>query len=49
MTDFMRWLYTHYIKPEIENSDLTGYEMPFAVVDTNLDAEPGTKRFSSVR
>ena len=34
MTYFMRWLYTHYIKPEIENSDLTGYEMPFAVVDT---------------
>jgi len=39
MTDFMRWLYAHYIKPEIENSDITGYEMPLSLIDTNLDAE----------
>lgn len=39
MTDFMRWLYAHYIKLEIENSDITGYEMPFSVMDTSLDTE----------
>lgn len=36
MTDFMRWLYAHYIKPEIEDGDTTGYEMPLSIMDTNL-------------
>ena len=39
MTDFMRWLYAHYIRPEIEDSDSTGYEMPLSIMDTNLDPE----------
>ena len=39
MTDFMCWLYAHYIRPEIENSDITGYEMPLSVIDSNLNTE----------
>ena len=39
MTDFMRWLYAHYIKPEIEDSNSTGYETPMSLMDLNLDPE----------
>ena len=39
MTGFMRWLYAHYIKPEIEDSDATGYEMALSLMDTNLNSE----------
>lgn len=39
MTDFMRWLYAHYIKPEIEGGDTTGYETPLSLMETTLDAE----------
>ena len=39
MTDFMRWLYAHYIKPEIEGGDMTGYEMPLSVMNTTLDQD----------
>ena len=39
MTDFMRWLYAHYIKPEIEDSDATGYEAALSLMDTNLNSE----------
>ena len=39
MTDFMRWLYAHYIKPEIEDSDPTGYETPLSIMDTTLEAD----------
>lgn len=39
MTDFMRWLYAHYIKPELERSDHSAYEMPLSLLDTCLDAQ----------
>ena len=38
MTDFMQWLYTNYIWPQLEASDATGYEMALSVLDTSLDA-----------
>lgn len=37
MTDFMRWLYAHYIQPEIMAGDPTGYETPLSLMDTCLD------------
>ena len=36
MTDFMRWLYANYIKPQVEQSDITGYEEPFSLKGTSL-------------
>lgn len=39
MTDFMRWLYANYIRPQIENCDITGYETPLSLMDTTLDTE----------
>lgn len=39
MTDFMRWLYANYIKPQMEQSDTTGYEEPLSLMDTCLDRE----------
>lgn len=39
MTDFMRWLYANYIRPQIEVQDQTGYEIPFSLITTNLDLD----------
>lgn len=36
MTDFMRWLYANYIKPQVEQSDITGYEEAFSLKGTSL-------------
>ena len=36
MTDFMRWLYANYIRPQLEGADPTGYEQPLALMDTDL-------------
>lgn len=36
MTDFMRWLYAGYIKPQLEERDVTGYETSLSLMDTTL-------------
>ncbi len=39
MTDFMRWLYAGYIRPQIESQERTGYERPFALMSDILDPD----------
>ncbi len=36
MTDFMRWLYAHYIKPQLKTADTTGYEAHISLMETDL-------------
>ena len=38
MTDFMHWLYAHYIRPQLDASDPTGWETPLSLMETTLDA-----------
>lgn len=35
MTDFMRWLYAHYIEPQLKAADQTGYETHISLLDTD--------------
>ncbi len=37
MTDFMRWLYANYIKPNLDKQDVSAYEKPVSLMDTCLD------------
>lgn len=37
MTDFMRWLYAHYIKPDLDRQDTAQYETSISLMDTCLD------------
>lgn len=37
MTDFMRWLYANYIKPQLDKEDISAYETPLSLMDTCLD------------
>ena len=39
MTDFMRWLYASYIRPQIEAEDRTGYELPFSLMTDLLEPD----------
>mgnify|MGYP000769887048 CR=1 FL=1 len=39
MTDFMRWLYAHYIRPYLENVDRTGYEMHISLLEDELSRQ----------
>lgn len=39
MTDFMRWLYASYIRPQIENQPRTGYELPFSLMTDLLEPD----------
>lgn len=43
MTDFMRWLYTSYIMPQIEERDDPDYEMSLSLLDTSLDTNLKTE------
>lgn len=36
MSDFMKWLYAHYIKPELEAASPGEYEMHLSLVENNL-------------
>lgn len=36
MTDFTRWLYAHYIKPQLDTADIQGYEQPLSSIRTEL-------------
>lgn len=37
MNDFMHWLYTNYIKPQLDTKDISAYETSLSLMDTNLD------------
>ena len=37
MTDFTRWLYTNYIKPQLDAANIRGYEQALSLMDTSLD------------
>ena len=39
MTDFTRWLYANYIKPNLEKQDISQYETSLSLMDTCLDRE----------
>ena len=39
MTDFMRWLYANYIRPQIMAQDQTGYEQPLALLSDILEPD----------
>ena len=39
MTDFMRWLYANYIRPQIKAQNRTGYERPYALMSDILDPD----------
>ena len=39
MTDFMRWLYAHYIKPNLERADSTGYETSLSIMEMILEPD----------
>lgn len=43
MTDFMRWLYANYIKPQLEEADSTSYEMSLALMDSCLNEDLKTQ------
>ena len=35
MSDFMQWLYAHYIRPQLDAAPLDGYEMPLSLLEGN--------------
>lgn len=37
MNDFTRWLYTNFIKPQLDTADPCGYEQALSIMDTSLD------------
>ena len=39
MSDFMKWLYAHYIRPQLDAAPLDGYEMPLSLLEGELAAE----------
>ena len=42
MTDFTRWLYANYIRPQLDSADIRGYEQSRSLMDTSLD--PGLRQ-----
>lgn len=39
MSDFMKWLYAHYIRPQLEAAPRSGYEMSLSLMETDLDPD----------
>lgn len=39
MSDFMKWLYTHYIRPQLEAASLEGYEMDLSLLENTLEPD----------
>ena len=37
MSDFIRWLYANYIKPQLDAESSRGYEQALSLMDTSLD------------
>ena len=38
MSDFMKWLYAHYIRPQIDATPQGDYEFWFSLMDSELDS-----------
>lgn len=38
MSDFMKWLYAHYIRPQIDAAPQGDYEFWFSLMDSELDS-----------
>ena len=39
MTDFMRWLYANYIRPQLDREDPAGYEQHLSLMDMDLTTD----------
>ena len=39
MTDFTQWLYANYIRPQLDQTDQTGWETPLSLLETSMDQE----------
>ena len=39
MTDFMRWLYANYIKPQISGQNEADYEMSLSLMESTLNQD----------
>ena len=39
MSDFMKWLYAHYIRPELDNVPQDAYEMWLSLMDNEMTPE----------
>ena len=39
MSDFMKWLYLHYIRPQLDAAEPEEYEMPLSLLDGNMTAD----------
>ncbi len=39
MSDFMKWLYVHYIKPHLDAAPQEEYEMWLSLLDSELDPQ----------
>ena len=39
MSDFIRWLYANYVKPQLEQTSPIGYEQALSMMDTSLDQQ----------
>ena len=39
MSDFMKWLYLHYIRPQLDAAKPEEYEMPLSLLDGNMTAD----------
>ena len=37
MSDFMRWLYANYIRPQVEKADKAEYELTISMVEGSLE------------
>ena len=36
MSDFMKWLYTHYIRPQLDAAEPEDYTMPLSLLEGEL-------------
>ena len=39
MSDFMQWLYAHYIRPQLDAAPPDGYELPLSLLEGEFTAE----------
>ena len=39
MSDFMKWLYAHYIRPQLDAAPPDDYEMPLSLLEGELTSE----------
>ncbi len=39
MSDFMKWLYRHYIRPQLDAAEPEEYAMPLSLLDGSMTAD----------